>query len=110
MKKFGIFLLLIFISCQKDEILIEPTSQYTFIFDTHTTIQDNQEIYFNIESEDVYQLVILQNNSVVTKESFIGTVGTNKRKVFTKTLAKGVYTLQLVKGFKVLEETEIIVE
>lgn len=110
MKKFGILLLLILISCQKDEIIVEPTPQYTFIFDSQATVQNNQDIYFNIELEDTYQLIILQNNSVVTKESFIGTVGINKRKIFTRTLAKGVYTLQLVKDFEILKETEIVVE
>lgn len=110
MKKFGILLLLILISCQKDEIIIEPTPQYTFIFDTQTTVQDNQDIYFNIELEDTYELIISQNNSAVTKESFLGTVGINKRKIFTKTLAEGMYTLQLIKGSEIIKQTEIIVE
>ena len=110
MKKFGILLLLILISCQKDEIIVEPTPQYTFIFETQTVVQDNQDIYLNIELEDTYQLVILQNNSVITKETFSGKVGINKRKIFTKTLKEGGYILQLLKGSEILQQTEITVK
>lgn len=110
MKKLIILLLLILFSCQKDEVIIEPTPQYTFIFEAENIVKDNQEIYFETNTNETYQLTISQNNSVISKESFIGEVGLNRRKIFTKTLDKGKYKLVLRKGFEEINSTFIVVE
>lgn len=110
MKKYLIFILIILSSCQKDEI-IEPAPAQQMIFEMgEVSIQDNQLIHFSTPTQDTYQLRILLNSSVVSKENFNSTVGVNKRKIYTKTLTQGQYTLQLLKGSEIINETEITVE
>ena len=110
MKKYLVFILLILLSCQKDEIIVEPTPQYTFIFEAENIVRDNQDIYFKATTNEQHQLIILQDNSVITKELFNTEIGLNKRKIFTKTLNKGKYKLVLLKGFEEINSTFIIVE
>lgn len=111
MKKYFILILILLISCQKDEILIEqPAIQYTFIFKSESVVQDGQDIFFEVESEEEYQLIVSLNTSTLTKEKFTSTVGINKRKIFTKTLDKGKYKLVLLKGSEEINSTFIIVE
>lgn len=111
MKKIVVFLFLIFISCERDEIIVEQTPTYNMVFEiSQGVIKDGHDISFNTTSTDQHQLVILLDNSVVTKEKFIPTVGLNTRKVYTKTLNTGTYKLVLQNGSQVLKETLIVVE
>ena len=110
MKKYLVLILLILLSCQKDEIIVEPTPQYTFIFEAENIVHDNQDIYFEATTNEPHQLIILQDNSVITKELFNTEIGLNKRKIFTKTLNKGKYKLVLLKGFEEINSTFIFVE
>ena len=86
MKKYLVFILLILLSCQKDEIIVEPIPQYAFIFEAENIVLDGQDIYFEATINEPHQLIILQDNSVITKELFNTEIGLNKRKIFTKTL------------------------
>ena len=111
MKKLIVFLFLILISCEKDEIIVEQTPTYNMVFEiSQGVIKDGQDISFNTASTEQHQLTILLNNSVVTKEKFIPTIGLNTRKVYTKTLNAGIYKLVLQNGSQILNETLIVVE
>ena len=110
MKKYFILILILLISCQKDEIIVETIPQYTSIFESESIVQDGQDIFFEADTEEEYQLVISFNTSALTKETFTSTVGINKRKIFTKTLGKGKYKLVLLKGSEEINSTFIIVE
>jgi hypothetical protein len=111
MKKYFILILILLISCQKEEIDIEePTIQYTSIFESESIVEDGQDIFFGVNTEEEHQLVISFNTSTLTKETFTSTVGINKRKIFTKTLGKGKYKLVLLKGSEEISSTFILVE
>lgn len=114
MKKYLVFiLLLILISCEKDllEPLPDPTTQQ-MIFDMgETSVQDGQDISFEIITNEQHQLIIsTQEGSVVTKETFIPTVGLNTRKIYTKTLPKGTLNLILQNRGGEVNSVSIIIE
>ena len=73
-------------------------------------MQDGQDIFFEADTEEEYQLVISFNTSTLTKETFTSIVGINKRKIFTKTLDEGKYKLVLLKGSEEISSTFILVE
>jgi len=97
MKKYLVFLFLILLSCQKDEIIIEPTPTQEMIFDlSEVFVKDGQDISFEIITNEQHQLIIsTQDGSVLTKETFQPEIGINTRKIYTKSLGQGVYTLTL---------------
>ena len=113
MKKYLIFLLLIVLSCQKDEL--EPIGgieREDMIFAvTESKVVDGQTIFFNILSEEEHTLIIFdeETQSVVTKESFQPKVGLFDRRIYTKSLPKK--RLQLIlKTTEELEKTYINVD
>jgi hypothetical protein len=112
MKKGLLLLLLILFSCQKDEIIIEPTPTQEMIFEMgEVFIQDGQDISFEIITNTPHQLIITnEKNSVVAKETFTPTLGINTRKIYTKILSKEKLKLSLEKNGEVVQETFIIVE
>lgn len=111
MKKGLLFILLILFSCQKDELLEEPTPSTTFIFDQSTNIvSDGQDISFELSDVDFYTLLLIANNTLLTKESFQSQVGVNTRKIYTKVLPSGKYQLVLQKGSEQINTTFILVE
>ena len=112
MRKGFILLLLILFSCQKDEILvIDQILTYTMIFEKDgIVVEDGQDISFEVLSTTQHQLIIsTQDGSVLSKESFIPTLGLNTRKIYTKTLPKEklVLTLQTTEE---IEEIYIIIK
>ena len=113
MKKYIIFLLLILVSCQPDEILLpnsEPIQE--MIFDAqYSVVRDGQDISFEIITNTQHQLIITQQDgSVITKETFTPTLGINTRKIYTKTFPKGTYNLILANDVETLNKTSIIIE
>ena len=97
MKKYLVFLFLILISCEKDilEPLPQPTQEMIFEMG-EVFIQDGQDISFEIITNTPHQLIITnEENSVVAKETFTPTLGINTRKIYTKSLGSGTYTLLL---------------
>lgn len=113
MKKYLIFLLLILLSCQKDELFVGPeVDKYEMIFDTPISkVVDGQEFSFEITTTEIHQLIIThQNGSVITKESFTPTIGLNTKTIYINTLPKGELYLILVSDNKELAKTTIIVE
>ena len=111
MKKYLVFLLLILLSCQKDEIIIEPTPTTKLIFEMgEVSIQDGQDISFEVITNTQHQLIIsTQEGSVITKETFTPMIGLNTRQLYTKSLPKGQLILSLHSDNE-LGKTVIIVE
>jgi hypothetical protein len=113
MKKYLIFLLLIVVSCQPDDILLPmPEPIQEMIFDVeYSTIQDGQDIHFNSTSTEKHQLIIKNEvGSVITKETFNPTIGINVRTIYTKSLPKGILSLSLVTNSIEISKTNIIIE
>lgn len=111
MKKYLILFLVLGISCQKDETILQTTVSIEFIFDNTTnTVQDNQDINFEWFYQDLLTLSISNGIDVISKENFNSTVGLNIKKLYIKSLPKGQYVLSLLKGSEKLFETIIIVE
>ena len=113
MKKLWIFILLILLSCQPDELMVvEPYPQYEMIFEeTESSITDGQEISFEILMEKKHWLIISdeETNSVVAKESFLPLAGLNTRKIYIKSLPKKKLQLTLETSLEVLKSTYIVV-
>jgi len=112
MRKGFILLLLILFSCQKDEILvIDQILTYTMIFEKDSiVVEDGQDISFEVVSTNQHQLIIsTQDGSVLSKESFIPTLGLNTRKIYTKTLPKEKLVLTLQTNEE-LEKIYIIIK
>ena len=113
MKKLWVFLLLILLSCEKDELMIvEPYPQYEMIFEeTESSVTDGQEISFEILVEEKHWLIISDEEiqSVIAKESFLPLVGLNTRKIYTKSLPNKKLQLTLETSTEVLKSTYIIV-
>ena len=112
MKKYLIIILLILVACEPDRIDEIPNIDTTeLIFDsTEVSITNRQDISFKILSTTQHQLIIsTQDGSVLSKESFIPTLGLNTRKIYTKTLPKEklVLTLQTTEE---IEKTYIIIK
>ena len=112
MRKYLVFILLILLSCQKDEIIIEPTPTYDLIFGMgEVSIQDGQDISFEIITNEQHQLIIsTQEGSVITKETFQPSIGFNTRKIYTKTLPKGTLKLILQNRADEVSSVSIIIE
>lgn len=113
MKKYLILLLLILFSCQKDELFdIEPTPKNNMIFETTITrLTNGQDFSFNVASNEKHQLIIVDKlGNVITKESFIPTLGLNTRKIYTNIIVKGEYTLILKNSTSEISKTNIILE
>jgi len=113
MKKLWIFILLILLSCQKDELMIvEPYPQYEMIFEeTESSVTDGQEISFEILQEGNHWLIISdeETNSVVAKESFLPFVGLNTRNIYTNSLPKKKLKLTLENEVDILKSTFVII-
>jgi len=113
MKKSLMFLLLFLLSCQPDELMVvEPYPQYEMIFEESISkVIDGQEFSFEVSTTEEHTLIIShQNNSVISKESFIPTMGLNTRMLYIKSLPKGELFLMLTNKGNKLQKTTIIVE
>lgn len=112
MRKYLVFILLILLSCQKDEIIIEPTPTYDFIFEMgEVSIQDGQDISFEIITNEQHQLIITtQEGSVITKETFTPSLGLNTRKIYINSLPKETLILKLVNQTEEVSSVSIIIE
>ena len=113
MKKYLILILLLLLSCQKDELVeIELPQEYEFIFkEVESIVLDNQDINFELSSSEKHWLIIsdIESKSVIAKESFISVVGINTRKIYTKSLPNKKLQLTLETSSEVLKSTYIIV-
>ena len=82
MKKILLFILLMVVSCQPDELMVvKPLPQYEMIFEESLSkVVDGQEFSFKVSSTDEHMLVIsYQNNSVIAKELFTPSIASPQR-------------------------------
>ncbi len=97
MKKILFILALTLIGCRKVEVRPEPKPITTNVFNnTENTIDNGQEIQFDLTKNGVYTLTIGDSttNQVLTRERFNGQIGINKKKIYTKGLqSKYLYLL-----------------
>jgi hypothetical protein len=109
MKKYLMFVMLIVFSCQPEELMIvEPLPQYEMIFEeSQSSVTDGQEYSFEIVSEEEHQLVISKDGSVITKESFLPTLGINTKTIYTKSLPNDLLKLELINSTGVIKNTLI---
>jgi len=113
MRKILLFILLILVSCQPDELMVvEPYPQYEMIFEESISkVVDGQEFSFEISTTEEHTLIIShQNNSVISKESFMPTMGLNTKILYTKSLPKGELNLILILSKEEIQKTTIIIE
>jgi len=112
MRKILLFILLILVSCQPDELMVvEPYPQYEMIFEESISkVVDGQEFSFEVTSIDKHQLIIKNGISVITKESFNPTMGLNTKILYTKSLPNGELNLSLINDSLEIAKTTIIIE
>lgn len=95
-------ILLILSSCTKVEV--EPTlPPVQNIFSvTESTVSNNGDIYFELQSAGVYTLTLIDvnQNQVITRERFNGKVGQNRLKIYTNSLPVKYLYLVLEDGSK----------
>jgi hypothetical protein len=113
MKKILFILILSLIACRKTQVL--PTSQpVPNIFSVaESSVSNGQEIQFELPKNGVYTLTLGDsvNNQVLTRERFIGQIGQNKKKIYTKSLSvKYLYLLLEDENKSKVGKTIIIVK
>lgn len=113
MKKLIFILLLTLSACKKVEVIPIPQPVVN-IFNTPQNIIDNgQEIEFQLSKIGVYTLTLSDSVSkqVLTRERFIGQIGQNKKKIYTKSLSvKYLYLLLEDENKSKVGKTIIIVK
>ena len=109
MKKYLMFVMLIVFSCQPDDLMeVTPLPQYEMIFEeSESSVTDGQEFSFEIISEEEHHLVISKDGSVITKESFLPTLGINTKTIYTKSLPNDLLKLELINSTGVIKNTLI---
>ena len=109
MRKYIVLILFIILSCQPEELMIvEPLPQYEMIFEeSESSVTDGQEFSFEIISEEEHHLVISKDGSVITKESFLPTLGINTKTIYTKSLPNDLLKLELINSTGVIKNTLI---
>lgn len=93
MKKLLIILILL-VSCRKIEIQPTPTPNKNIFSTPQTTVSNGGEVNFELKSAGTYTLTIGDSttNQVLTRERFMGKVGLNQLKIYTRSLpAKYLY-------------------
>jgi hypothetical protein len=76
-------------------------------------VENGQEIQFELSKNGVYTLTLGDsvNNQVLTRERFIGQIGINKKKIYTKSLSiKYLYLLLEDENKSKVSKTTIIVK
>ncbi len=89
MKKIIFILLLSLVACRKTQVIPipEPVNKEFFKY-SENNVKDGDIINFNLTVEGVYSLTMEDTiqNQVISRERFIGKVGLNSLKIYTKTL------------------------
>ena len=86
------------ISCRKVEVIPTPQSVDKNIFSkSENTITDGQDIQFNLTVSGKYIMTLFDSTTqqVVSKEKFLGVLGNNVRKIYTKSLTQKSLNLYL---------------
>jgi hypothetical protein len=114
MKKILFILVLTLVGCRKVEPVVITTVVTTNVFNNaKNTIDNGQEIQFDLTKNGVYTLTIGDSttNQVLTRERFNGQIGINKKKIYTKSLSvKYLYLLLEDENKSKVGKTIIIVK
>ena len=110
MRKLLLFLFILIVSCQKDEIIVAP-QPIVYVFDNSNTIISNgTEIIINLDYGGTHSLTIENTDGVISREQFQGTIGDNTLTIYTLVLPKGPSTLILENESGIINSVSIIVE
>ena len=89
MKKILFILVLTLVGCRKvAPVIVTPVVTTNIFSKSENTIENGQEIQFDLTKNGVYTLTIGDSttNQVLTRERFNGQIGINKKKIYTKGL------------------------
>ena len=96
MKKLLFILLLSLVACRKTQVPPIPQPVPNIFSAKESSVENGQEIQFELTKIGVYTLTLSDSVSkqVLTRERFIGQIGQNKKKIYTKGLeSKYLYLL-----------------
>ena len=113
MKKVIFILLLSLVACRKTQVIPTPQTVPNIFSVKESSVENGQEIQFELSKNGVYTLTLGDsvNNQVLTRERFIGQIGQNKKKIYTKSLSvKYLYLLLEDENKSKVGKTTIIVK
>jgi hypothetical protein len=113
MKKVIFILLLSLVACRKTQVPPIPQPVPNIFSVKESSVENGQEIQFELSKNGVYTLTLGDsiNNQVLTRERFIGQIGQNKKKIYTKSLSvKYLYLLLEDESKSKVGKTIIIVK
>jgi hypothetical protein len=113
MKKIIFILLLSLVACRKTQVPPTPQTVVNIFSVKESNVENGQEIQFELTKSGVYTLTLGDsiNNQVLTRERFIGQIGQNKKKIYTKSLSvKYLYLLLEDENKSKVGKTIIIVK
>ena len=114
MKKILFILVLTLVGCRKvAPVIVTPVVTTNIFSKSENTIDNGQEIQFDLTKNGVYTLTIGDSttNQVLTRERFKGQIGQNKKKIYTKSLSvKYLYLLLEDASKNKIGKTTIIVK
>jgi|LakMenE18May11ns_1017448.scaffolds.fasta_scaffold9284664_1 hypothetical protein len=87
---------ILFSGCRKTQIMPTPQPVVNIFSVRESSVENGQEIQFELTQTGVYTLTIGDSvtKQVLTRERFIGQIGQNKKKIYTKGLeSKYLYLL-----------------
>ena len=98
MKKILFILVLSLLACRKTQVIPTPTQPNVNIFDVkENSVENGQTINFTLLISGTYTLTMFDTikNQVVTRERFIGKLGLNSLKIYTKSLPTKYLSVEL---------------
>jgi hypothetical protein len=101
------------ISCRKTQVPPIPQPVPNIFSVKESSVENGQEIQFELSKNGVYTLTLGDSVSkqVLTRERFIGQIGQNKKKIYTKSLSvKYLYLLLEDENKSKVGKTIIIVK
>jgi hypothetical protein len=104
---------ILFSGCRKTQLMPTPQPVVNIFSVKESNVSNGQEIQFELPKSGVYTLTLGDsvNNQVLTRERFIGQIGQNKKKIYTKGLqSKYLYLLLEDVTKNKLGKTTIIVK
>ncbi len=113
MKKILFILILSLVACKKTQTIPTPQPVLNIFNVAESSVENGQEIQFELPKNGVYTLTLGDsvNNQVLTRERFIGQIGQNKKKIYTKSLSvKYLYLLLEDENKSKVGKTIIIVK
>jgi hypothetical protein len=113
MKKILFILILSLVACKKTQTIPTPQPVINIFSVAESSVSNGQEIQFELPKSGIYTLTLGDsvNNQVLTRERFIGQIGQNKKKIYTKSLSvKYLYLLLEDENKSKVGKTIIIVK